>query len=287
MNRLLKMSAAVCATAMLPGLLPAQVLLRLRSEHTQLVRYETVNLFVSVLNESPYLLTFGGDNGARLEFLVERGHGSPVDRFNKRPLIEDAAIEAGRSRDILCDISRWYNLVPVGSYSVRAIVEWRGNAYQSERVRFDVVNGLPIGSQTRTMWADEEFTRQFSLCYLAREGTEHLFLSVDDSERGINYGLFDLGLIVRLHAPVLRVGREGSVHVLHQSGFGRYTYNTLEVDSESARFVDQSYRGKDGKPLGRAEAPELRIPENIPPDKPAEKESSLFRRLFRKNSGDR
>jgi hypothetical protein len=270
----------ICATALLPRLLSAQILLRLQLEHTQLVRYEAVNVFLSILNEAPYPLRFDGDNGARLHFSIERGLDTAADRIDERPLIENVTVDAGRSRDILCDISRRYDLGPVGNYSVRAIIEWRGRAYQSGQVRFDVVNGLPISKDTRTIWTDKEFVREFSLCYLAREGSEHLFLSVDDKRGGINYGVFDLGAIIRLHPPVLRVGRDGKVRVLHQSGLGRYTLNSLEVTGEQVRLTDQSYVGEDGKPFGRTAAPATEGPDAEAPRQPSEKKSSLRRGRF-------
>jgi len=286
MKQPLRMLAAFCAVTVAPGLLKAQVQMKVQPEHTQLVRYEAVNLFVSILNESPYPLTFGGENGARLSFFIERGLDTPADRINASPLIESVTIDAGRSRDILCDVSRWYDLGPVGNYGARAIVEWRGETYQSAQVRFDVVNGLPISNETRTMWSDTEFTREFNLCYLARGGSEHLFLSVDDRRAGINYGVFDLGRIVRLYPPVLRVGRDGSLSVLHQSGFGRYTLNTLRVSAEQVRFLDQNYIGEDGQPLVSGEVPETEGPAAEGATEAEEQDRSLFHWLFRKKPPD-
>jgi len=283
MSRCAKFVFLCTVAALLPRLVAAQVLMKLQIEHAQLVRYESVNAFISILNESPHQLTFGGKDGARLSFFIEHERDTSADRITQKPLAENVNIEPGTSLDILRDISRWYDLGPVGNYSIRAIIEWRGESYQSNRVRIDVVNGLPISSEKRTIWNEEEFVREFSLCYLAREGTERLFLSIDDKRAGISYGVFDLGGIIRLHPPVIRISREGNVRVLHQSGFGRYTLNKLEVTSDKVHFVDQSYIGEDGKPLNATEMPSLENPEaEFPPKKPEEPERKWW--PFRRQS---
>lgn len=222
--------------------------MKLQIEHGQLIRYETINAFVSILNESPYPLEFGGENGAHLRFFIERGGDITAKRIDARPIVENLTVPPGRSHDLLCDVSRWYDLGPGGNYSIRAIIEWKGAEYQSNRVRIDVVNGLTISREARTLWIEEEIVREFKLCYLGREGSEHLFLSIDDKRAGLNYGVFDLGVIVRVHPPVIRISREGAVKVLHQSGLGRYTLSTLEVTRDKVRFLDQAYRGDDGAP---------------------------------------
>jgi len=234
----------------------AQVLLVLRFEHRQVLRFEAVNAFVTVYNEGNKPIVFSEDQ-ARMSFTVGRERDEQVQVLNEDLLWRSVTIEPGKRREFMHDLSLIYDLAATGTYAVNAVVKWGGSEFQSKGVRIDVVNGLPISRERRVFPGEtaEGYARVLSLRYLGREGSEHLFFCVDDEEGGRNFGVFDLGRIIRLHPPALRVKRDGATRILHQSGVGRHTLSLLQISESRVSFLDQQYRRADGSPFPKTGEP--------------------------------
>jgi hypothetical protein len=75
-----------------------------------------------------------------------------------------------------------------------------------------------------------------------------LFLTIVESASGMSYGVFDLGLLVRVSAPTVMVEGSDRVKVNHQSGPDRYTKTVFESRLDSVRFIDQTYHLANGDP---------------------------------------
>jgi hypothetical protein len=236
----------------------AQLAMKLRFEHRRTLRFEAVNAFVTVVNEGATPVVFG-DKGAKMSFVVEKERDVRAQSRNERLLWRDLELAPGRKREFLHDLSLIYDLSAIGTYAVTAVIEWRGAVFQSNRIRVDVVNGLPIRSERKLFTGPGgDFVRVLGLRYLARAGSEHLFFTVMDDELATSYGVFDLGQIIRLHAPAIRVQRTGGTRVLHQSGVGRYTLSHLDISPSRVTFRDQEYRRGDGSPF--TTPPEKAVP---------------------------
>jgi hypothetical protein len=231
----------------LAGVCQAQFVVRLNVEHSKLLQYEPLNAFVSIENTAGVRLPLGR-RGAGFRFLIQKERDLFAARLNERDIIGRVTLDPGQKHDFIRDISLWYDVASAGSYTLAAAVDWQGDTFVSNRVRIDVMNGLPISSVSRMLPGSDKVWRRYSLCYLAREGNEHLFLRIDDDATKFNYGVFDLGQIVRLFKPALRFDDAGEVKVIHQSGYDRFTYSVLKVDRDRVKFVDQRYYRGNGKP---------------------------------------
>jgi hypothetical protein len=226
----------------------ADILMKLQMEHAQLMRYESVNAFVSIFNDSFEDLTLGKPGeGGRLTFRAEVAQDEWARRINQKPLVSPPiVIPPGQGRDIIVNVGDFYDLSQLGGYAIRVALDWKGDTYLSNLLRVDVVFGLPILDEKRMFSNGGHFARRFQLRYLARERTEHLFLSVGDLKGVVQYGTFDLGQVIRLNKPVLDAKRDGTVKVMQQSGLDRYTLSTLKVYPEWVEFLDQTYHREDG-----------------------------------------
>jgi hypothetical protein len=95
-------------------------------------------------------------------------------------------------------------------------------------------------------YAADGGVRTFSLLALHREGNEHLFLKIEDEDRGLCYAVHELGGSVRLYPPVLKTDAAGHVNILHQSGPAQLTHSVFDADGRvQERTV---YRLSGGQP---------------------------------------
>ena len=69
--------------------------------------------------------------------------------------------------------------------------------------------------------------RSYTLRTLNRDRREVVFLRINDDDRGMCYGVFELGAIVRMFEPKLQMDEVGNIHVLHQSGPWQFTHSVF------------------------------------------------------------
>lgn len=251
MNRLRTVLMAVAALAM--GLARAEDVVEVKMTHPRWLQFEPVLATVSVKNLMDDLIAFGGDpkdeQAASVSFVVTKGPTEWVDRRKKGNPVGSFRVLPGDRREALVDLSQWFDLTVMGTYLLTAVVEYGGQKFTSATARFEVENGLPIGSLKQTFSGGTP-DRIFGLRYMSRENAERLFLRVDEVDTGLNFGAFDLGPLVRVRRPQITMENAGLVVVSHQSGSDRYTRTTFKADSKGVSFVDQTYWHQDGRPYG-------------------------------------
>jgi hypothetical protein len=175
-----------------------------------------------------------------------------VTRRPAAGLWEPFRVLPGARRSVMVDISRWFDLSEPGSYLVSALVTIAGQSFVSAPARCVVDNGLPLDRVTQGLAGSSAPPRTYSLRYLARAGSERLFLRVDEEDQSVNYGTFELGPLIRSVSPRLTVTLDGTVTVVHESGFNTFTRSTLRSELDGVRFLDQRYERADGAPLPRS-----------------------------------
>lgn len=239
----------------LPLAARSQIDVTLEMEHPSFLQFEPVMAFVSARNDSDSDLVIDEDKAgesAHLRIVVQKGRDEPAARINKQPCVRKLTVETGKTRDIMVDVSAWWDLTAMGRYIINATVERGGIAVQSNKKVIDVVAGIEIGALVKNAPGDARVTRKYSLRYWARGGGERLFLRADEVETGVNYGVFQLGPLVRVFKPEIKVDGEGNLTVLHQSAADCYTRSLFRSSGESVRFVDQTYHRITGEPYSFA-----------------------------------
>ena len=229
----------------------------LRIENDRLVQFEQVRAFVSIYNDSDYPFVFFNEEeegNSWIEFVISGDHNRYVRRTVKSPMVAELRVLPEEKSSIMVDVSRWYDLTSMCGYNIAAAVVWKGIRFQSNSRRIEIVRGLPITSIARPAPGAMGSFRTYDLRYLSRRRMEHLFISIDNRSTGVNYGVYDLGRLIRVVRPTIEVKRTGAVTVFHQSGKDKWTRSFLSVSGDQTRFVDQTYHYGDGRPYGSENA---------------------------------
>jgi|GEM_PF-2097318 len=254
-RRAFSLALAIClGTFGLSPDLGAAVLIKMVPEHTTTLQYEQIQVVLTIINEEDVTLAVTPDGQADepyVTFDVERSNGQPVRRRKEGQIVDKLTIKPDGSEDVMVDLTRWYELHQEGRYLVSAVVIWNGKRYTSERIMFEVVRGLEVAQDTRSIRGYPDRQRTYSLRYWTREKREYLFLVVEEDMGRVSYGTFMLGPLIRYYKPGLKVERNGDVLVYHQSGPNRYTKSVFKAGPHSVEFIDQNYFDEEGQPYGK------------------------------------
>ncbi len=221
--------------------------MRLRVENSMVMQFEKVLAFIEVTNQGSEAFLIRADDpdvNSRLLFEAEHGLHRAPQRRTDEPLINACLILPGESQELMAEVTQVYDLSTMGGYDIWAAIDWNGVRYFSNREHIDVVSGLPISETVRSVPGVPGSQRRYKLRYLTRESRERLFLVVEDFRTALNYGVFELGTLMRVHSPRITIGPEGNVRVVHQSAPGVFTTSVLTSLDDGVRFVDQSYAGR-------------------------------------------
>jgi hypothetical protein len=224
-------------------------------EHPSLLKFEPVRLFVTLRNNSSSPIVLDDDSpgaNATLRFTVDRGGDQRCSRFNRAPMVRRVEIAPGQSHRLMLDLSRWYDVAAVGHYGVTAELEWLDRLQAAPRVLFDVVPGIELQRISRPLPGYTDIDWTYSLRYWSRPHkglrSESLFLTVDDEKEELNYGVFELGRLVRVNPPALVVDPHGLITVVHQTSQDCFVRTFLTASLNGISLVDQSYHLPNGDP---------------------------------------
>lgn len=229
----------------------AQIRLALELEQSSCLQYEPIHAIVSVRNETDDAILIGDPKKPgylALEFEIQQRKHHALPKRKTIPVVKDILIEAGETRKLAVELTRWYSATDMGRYLVRAYIRKDGPLVYSRMAMVDVVRGFELASATQRLSGYEAVYRTYSLRYWRRGRHEYLFLSVDEKPSGCNYGVFQLGRIIRFEKPTVTVSRDGKVEIRHQSGPDCYIRTKFDSRRDGMRFVDQSYELADGTP---------------------------------------
>lgn len=228
----------------------AEVRLELMFEHEAVLQFEPVFAYVAILNDSdiPFDLSSEGSDRPDIRFVVEKRRDEPLSVVGKKPLIAALRVMPAESKRFVVDLAQGYDLVGEGPYKVRVEAVWRGRLYASNTRTIDVVPGIEMVSVSKALMGHEDRTRTYSLRYWPRGRSEYLFLRVDDKENAVNYGVFQLGSLVRFGAPRIEIDRLGNVTVVHQATSDCFARSTLKCFRDRVEFVGQTFHLGNGNP---------------------------------------
>ncbi len=222
----------------------AQIVVRLRTDHARRLLYEPIPIRVRVENGTKTPLVFSGEAAnAELQFEVEKTPGEPARRTDS-PLFDRPFVAPAYGHEVFSvDLLRLFDLRSSGPLSVAVRVRHAGEEFYSGKLLLDVVPGLEIARVLAVLPREDAGRRSFQLRTLSRAGREQLFLRVDDVDREICRGVFDLGTLIRQRNPQMMLDGQGRLHVLHQSAPARLT---RAIYHDEDRTIEAEYYGTDG-----------------------------------------
>jgi len=212
----------------------AQLDVSLRLPMARALLYEPLPAQLTVRNLTDEALTLDETNApAQLRLDIESQPGRLVAR-TAEPLPDTPWTLPARGT-----LQRTVNLTPLfelrrtGPYTVAAQIIVGDRSYGSRRLFLDIVPGFELG-RLEARLSGGAGRRTYTLRSLHRDRHDRLFIYIEDEDAQINYGVLDLGTLVRLYDPMLLADGAGRAHVLHGSAPGRYTYSILTPDGRPA-----------------------------------------------------
>ncbi|MFW6151714.1 MAG: hypothetical protein ACOC6C_01940 [Verrucomicrobiota bacterium] len=220
MSRIAKIMSAVAVFSVICGVFTrADLEVKLDVEHNSIIRFEDFNAEVTLVNKTgePFVMYRDGTSiGPRFSFTVER-NGEEIKTRSKDPFFEKVVIMPDGKKTATRDLTRWYNLSQEGQYLVVAQVEWDGTIYRSATRVLRVVGGISLAETSRSLSDDPRIHLTYSVRYWPRHKKDHAFLYVHDKKNSVNYGALDMGPILRVSKPRIKVDADDNVTVVHRA----------------------------------------------------------------------
>lgn len=218
-----------------------QLAVQLRMERDTFLRYESIPVAVSIRNFSGRAIQLNDkDERAWLEFVISDEGGSMVRAVGKPRDEEPLSISPGQTVTRTLDLLPLYDLRDRGTYRVQAIVERGGARTVSQALRFTIVHGRELWSETAglpTGDSDEDQYRTYSLQTRRDAHYDMMYVCVEDRAKQVIYGALPLGVYVAIGQPETRIDKSGHLHVLFQTGPRSFRY--IHVDPQ-AKILDQA-----------------------------------------------
>jgi hypothetical protein len=211
-------------------------------EHPQYIQFEPIVAYLTIRNDSfePIVIDATGSNAANTKITIAVTHGGKTaSRISDKPLIRYAAVMPSEKYVAMLDLSQWFEMADMGRYFIEATITRGVEQHVSATRMLDVVRGIELAQVERGVPGYPGRVRTYSLRYWTRDRAEVLFLSVDEAESGMNYGVFALGTLMRVDRPQLAVDRNGIVRVYHRTGRNRMAKTVFESTPDSVRFLEQ------------------------------------------------
>lgn len=219
----------------------AQIRLGLAVQPSPALDHERVMARLNILNNTGDPLELGSNGNAQVRFVLKDHRGMPALRWQGDGEVWPATtIPVTLMGTVTNRLNTLYRLDP-GSYSVEAEIRWGTLVFSSEKKYLEVVPGVVI-AELKAGLPGGRGTRHFTLRVLNRDRQDHLFLRADDPVRSVCLGVIDLGRVVRMEEPAMRMDGSGYLHVLHQSGPYDHIYSVLSPDGDLDR--SSSYSGE-------------------------------------------
>lgn len=248
-NRLRAVFLALAFLAALPAA-RAAVHASMELEHNVFLRFESIRARLTIYNDTddPFIIDGVGTSGSSQLYFEVRYRGRLLPVREGEPHVGRILVLPDERRVAEIDLCDAFPLSREGRYFIKAIASQADEAWESEMTMIDIVPGMPVASTERVVEGYPGRLRKFSLRYWPRDGHEHLFLSVDEQRDGYNFGVFELGRLLRVSKPSLRVNRKGEVRVWHQCASDRYVLSALQARPDEVSLVGQTYHLEDGSP---------------------------------------
>jgi hypothetical protein len=216
----------LCVIAVVPAL--AQIDMKCRLQNSRTVLYEPAVVSLDIINNTGELLDFSGAiPNAHLAFDLEESPGVLVPPTGVPLFGRAVTIKPGDTFSGKVNLQATYKITKTGPYVISTRVEWGGKVFISPKLFWDVLPGLEISKLVAGIPEDSSAVRSYTLRTLNRDRKEVVFLRINDDDRSMCYGVFELGAIVRLFEPKLQTDEIGNIHVLHQSGPWQFTHSVF------------------------------------------------------------
>lgn len=206
--------------------------------------YEQVEAKVILRNNTGGMLAFDAASGSsRFFFQVERGRDETVKPANRSPLFFETSLLPGEARTNIVELTALYGLRSRGSYKVRACVERNDVLFVSPFMDLEIMKGFELARVINGIPGDPGAVRTYILEYFAKHEGEYVYLRIEDDQSRTVFGMHNLGRVIRVRHPEIKVDEAGNVHVLFQTQplvFVHTAFTPYGVQLFSRTYMDRT-----------------------------------------------
>lgn len=234
--------SVLCMVLIIPLTVWGEVKVGLELEYADVLQFERVTVHVWIHNVSLSKMTISSENekGSKLMLMVEK-EGRLIALTTDEIIKRDYIISPNETREIPVEFSSVCDITEMGRYLICAAIQIGDKMFMSKKKMLDVVNGIRLCSRRVPVKGVPDTMREYTLRYWPRKKETYLFLSVEEPDKSLNYGVFPLGPLLRVHEPLIEADDLGVVTIVHQSASDRYTRTVFRSDHDKVHFVDQSH----------------------------------------------
>lgn len=219
----------------------AQVTISSDIEFVQYPLLAPIPVTITVENQTSEPLHIGGPGGLPLSFYVTQQHYEVLPVVNDPLSHSPMVVPPGETASREVDLRRCVNLREVGQYTVAARMDWRGKTLPSNKHFVTVRQGVEAMHLDVMSSGPSSTLRRFRLMMLERKGHQYAFMRVDDEDREMCYGVYNLGPTTSMRPAILQRDSHRNVHLLLQSGPKLYTH--FQFTSEGRFLSRQQQQG--------------------------------------------
>ena len=181
---------------LLPGLCRAQLAISLKMNRTNYLQYEVVYAKISIHNNSGHAVVFGENKRlqGKLLFKIMDNQQNLVGETDKNTSYPMAGIiiEAGKDKEFVVPVSRYYKFKKCGVYRLYAYIEHNmfEETYRSNDAIFEINQGVTVWEQAvgipEFMHSAKQAkvkTRTYKLVTLMEGGQKSNYLVIEDKKR--------------------------------------------------------------------------------------------------------
>ncbi len=229
----------------------AQVGMHLTAEKERYLRYEPIDLTLTLRNYSGNTLIFGrssedGTEQGRLAFSVKMHDGSSVAPMsaNINPM-EGMVFAPGETKELKLTINKYYDMQKDDFYKVTAYVDHKRmpKAYISNSVSFEVREGTVITTKSFGLPArsNEDLIKSVSASLMRfNDGQDDVYCLRIEDEKTV-FGTFRIGPCITGSTPQLDADSASAIHVLVQVRPRLYCYSVYSIIGGEAKLRQQRY----------------------------------------------
>ncbi len=237
------------------GSLWADVAMKLELDRKRYLEYEAVYAKLIMRNDSGHVLAFGVNkalHGSISFEISDQLHNVIKMRKNRNLDIVGTIIKPGETKQIIINITNYYQTMPAGEYSIIAYISHAQlpQQYQSNRVYFSITKGHTIWSQTvgvpNLLHPGKRIrSRSYKLKTMFDGNDEIVFLSVEDQR--MIYAIHKLGYAVRENPPQCEIDLLSRLHLILPASAKIFNYFVFNVDGKLEKH--EVYRRSDTIPM--------------------------------------
>ena len=239
MRPFLKTPAA--ALLLLLAVLPAaraQLQVDLSIKRSLYLAYEPLIAQVSITNLSGNSLNLRDTDGHHwFGFQVETLDGRPVPPRDSRHSNPSLLVEPGEKLTRPVNLSPLYPIAEYGGYRIRASINVPslGRTFTSTPLNVEITEGRSIFKKTVGVPASQPGgggTREIDILTHRLPNSTHLYIRIQDPDRGVVHCTHRLGRLVSYGSPEILLDRQNEIHILQNTAPKEFLYSHIGLNGE-------------------------------------------------------